>query len=177
MADDKDRESTDESEPTSGDPTDARSGEFEAYDPDGATTESDPTPGEDEQPVELTEFEGQFDDDDQDDDQERELVGAGAPVRSRTEGGTGDSKSRNAAAARQKKTEATPRQNRADRPKRTTPAQFVREAVGELRKVVYPTGSQLANYFVVVLVFVLIIIGIVSLLDLGFGALIFRLFA
>lgn len=43
---------------------------------------------------------------------------------------------------------------------------------------VYPTGSQLVdNYFVVVLIFVLFIIAYVSLLDLGIGAGIFRIFA
>ncbi|MFT4110424.1 preprotein translocase subunit SecE [Propionicimonas sp.] len=67
---------------------------------------------------------------------------------------------------------ATPKQRRArpgEEHQRTTPAQFVRESVSELKKVVWPTGSQLQQYFVVVLVFVLIMIGIVALLDLGFG--------
>lgn len=60
---------------------------------------------------------------------------------------------------------------------RTTPARFVRQSVGELRKVVYPTGQQLMNYFVVVLVFVLFIIAFVSLLDLGLGWAIFKVFS
>ena len=60
---------------------------------------------------------------------------------------------------------------------RTTPVKFVRQSVGELRKVVYPTGEQLIKYFVVVLVFVLFIIAYVSLLDLGFGAAIFKIFS
>jgi preprotein translocase subunit SecE len=67
---------------------------------------------------------------------------------------------------------ATPRQRRAgtdDEQRRTTPAQFVRESVAELKKVVWPTGNQLQQYFVVVLVFVLIMIGIVAVLDLAFG--------
>ncbi len=53
--------------------------------------------------------------------------------------------------------------------KRTTPAQFVRESVDELKKVVWPTLSQWQQYFIVVLVFVLFIIAIVSALDLLFG--------
>lgn len=53
--------------------------------------------------------------------------------------------------------------------KRTTPAQFVRESVEELKKVVWPSLSQWQQYFVVVLVFVLFIIAIVSALDLLFG--------
>jgi len=61
--------------------------------------------------------------------------------------------------------------------KRTTPVAFAQQSVGELRKVVYPTGQQLGNYFVVVLVFVLFIIAIVSLLDLGIGKLVFAIFS
>jgi preprotein translocase subunit SecE len=60
---------------------------------------------------------------------------------------------------------------------RTTPIKFVRQSIGELRKVVYPTGQQLINYFVVVLVFVLFVIAYVSLLDLGLGWAIFKIFS
>ena len=60
---------------------------------------------------------------------------------------------------------------------RTTPIKFVRQSLGELRKVVYPTGPQLINYFVVVLVFVLFVIAYVSLLDLGLGWVIFKIFS
>ncbi|MDO5681811.1 MAG: preprotein translocase subunit SecE [Propionibacteriaceae bacterium] len=63
-----------------------------------------------------------------------------------------------------------------DADQRTTPARFVAQSIGELRKVVWPTGTQVQQYFVVVLVFVLFIMTIVSLLDLGFGWLILRLF-
>ena len=74
---------------------------------------------------------------------------------------------------------ATPKQQRraraGDEPRRATPAEFVRESVAELKKVVWPTGNQLQQYFVVVLVFVLIMIGIVFLLDLGFGTLMLKL--
>ncbi len=78
-----------------------------------------------------------------------------------------------------KKGVATPKRDRkaADSGKqRTTPVQFVKESVGELRKVVWPTMSQLQQYFVVVLVFVLIVIGIVSALDLAFGWALLRIF-
>ncbi|MGC4155069.1 MAG: preprotein translocase subunit SecE [Propionicimonas sp.] len=60
--------------------------------------------------------------------------------------------------------------------KRTTPAQFVRESTEELKKVVWPTLSQWQQYFVVVLVFVLFMIAVVSVLDLGFGAALLQLF-
>ena len=49
------------------------------------------------------------------------------------------------------------------------PVRFVRESVAELRKVVWPTGAQVRQYFVVVLVFVLFIIVFVGLLDFGLG--------
>ena len=73
---------------------------------------------------------------------------------------------------------ATPgRDRQPEKVHRTSPVGFVKESVGELRKVVYPTGQQLLNYFVVVLVFVLFVIAYVSLLDLGLGWAIFRVFA
>ncbi|MFZ1412415.1 MAG: preprotein translocase subunit SecE [Micropruina sp.] len=78
-----------------------------------------------------------------------------------------------------KKDHPTPRRSRAqtkERVKRTTPAQFVRESAGELRKVVRPTATQLRQYFVVVLVFVLLIIGFVTALDLLYGWALLTLF-
>lgn len=80
-------------------------------------------------------------------------------------------------AAPPKGTPTSKRDQPAKREPRTTPVRFIRQSVGELRKVVYPTGEQLIKYFVVVLVFVLFIIGYVSLLDLGLGAAIFKLFS
>lgn len=76
---------------------------------------------------------------------------------------------------------ATPKQRKSNKAAseehhRTTPAQFVRESIAELKKVVWPTGNQLQQYFIVVLVFVLIMIGIVSVLDLAFGAGILKIF-
>ena len=55
------------------------------------------------------------------------------------------------------------------RESRTSPATFYRQVVAELRKVVWPTRAQLITYFWVVLVFVVVVMTIVSLLDLGFG--------
>ena len=63
------------------------------------------------------------------------------------------------------------------RDKRTSPATFYRQVVAELRKVVWPTQEQLITYFIVVMVFVLVVMAIVSLLDLGFGKLVFAVFA
>ncbi|MFE0188187.1 preprotein translocase subunit SecE [Streptomyces sp. NPDC048595] len=46
-------------------------------------------------------------------------------------------------------------------------ALFYRQIVAELRKVVWPTRSQLSTYTSVVIVFVVIIIGLVTVIDLG----------
>ena len=69
------------------------------------------------------------------------------------------------------------RDSRGDDRGRTSPATFLRQVVAELRKVVWPTQEQLITYFIVVLVFVVVVMGIVSLLDLGFGKLAFAVFA
>jgi preprotein translocase subunit SecE len=79
--------------------------------------------------------------------------------------------------ARSPKGVSTKKRDQPAKPERTTPMKFVRQSIGELRKVVYPTGPQLINYFVVVLVFVLFVIAYVSLLDLGFGWAIFKIFS
>ena len=61
--------------------------------------------------------------------------------------------------------------------KRTSIPTFYRQVVAELRKVVYPTQEQLVTYFLVVMVFVLFMMAFVAALDLGFGKLIFWVFA
>jgi len=48
-------------------------------------------------------------------------------------------------------------------------ALFIRQVFIELKKVVTPTRKELINYFFVVLVFVLIMMGLVTLLDWLFG--------
>jgi len=60
--------------------------------------------------------------------------------------------------------------------KRTSIPTFYRQVVAELRKVVWPTREQLITYFIVVMVFVVIMMTIVSLLDLGLGKLAFEIF-
>jgi preprotein translocase subunit SecE len=80
-------------------------------------------------------------------------------------------------AAPQPKGTPTAKRDAVPTERRTTPVAFVKQSVGELRKVVYPSGQQLGNYFVVVLVFVLFVIAFVSLLDLGIGKLVFAIFS
>ncbi len=99
-----------------------------------------------------------------------EPVGAGAVGRS-------VERRRDRRPAPKAKDAPTAARDRPAKPTRTGPVTFVRESVGELRKVVYPTGQQLLNYFVVVLVFVLFVIAYVSLLDLGLGWAIFKVFS
>ena len=101
--------------------------------------------------------------------------GAGAGRSRRHRGGQHRAGKR--APARTPKATPTAKRDQPAKRERTTPIKFVRQSVGELRKVVYPTGQQLVNYFIVVLVFVLFVIAYVSLLDLGFGAAIFRIFS
>lgn len=48
-------------------------------------------------------------------------------------------------------------------------ALFYRQVVAELRKVVWPTRHQLTTYTIVVIIFVLIVIGLVAVIDYGFG--------
>ncbi len=60
---------------------------------------------------------------------------------------------------------------------RTSLPTFYRQVVAELRKVVYPTQEQLVTYFIVVMVFVLFMMALISALDLGFGKLVFAVFA
>jgi preprotein translocase subunit SecE len=46
-------------------------------------------------------------------------------------------------------------------------ALFYRQVVAELRKVVWPSRNQLTTYTTVVIVFVLILIGLVTVIDYG----------
>jgi preprotein translocase subunit SecE len=47
-------------------------------------------------------------------------------------------------------------------------ALFYRQIVAELRKVVWPTRHQLTTYTTVVIIFVVIMIGLVTVIDYGF---------
>jgi len=58
-------------------------------------------------------------------------------------------------------------EKRAPRKKRATPALYYRQIVAELRKVVWPTRTELGTYTSVVIVFVLFIIAIIAAFDFG----------
>jgi preprotein translocase subunit SecE len=53
---------------------------------------------------------------------------------------------------------------------------YYRQIIAELRKVVWPTRSELMNYTTVVVVFVAVMIGIVASLDWGFAKAAFAVF-
>ncbi len=63
------------------------------------------------------------------------------------------------------------------RTERTGPVLFYRQVVAELRKVVWPTQQQLVTYFFVVMAFVVFMMALVSVLDLGIGKLVFWVFS
>ena len=54
--------------------------------------------------------------------------------------------------------------------------QFMREVIGELKKVVTPTGRELVNYVIIVLIFVAFMMLLISGLDFAFGKGAFWLF-
>jgi preprotein translocase subunit SecE len=60
--------------------------------------------------------------------------------------------------------------------KRTSPALFYRQIIAELRKVIWPTRKELISYTIIVLVFVVIMIGIVSVLDYVFTEGVLKIF-
>jgi preprotein translocase subunit SecE len=63
------------------------------------------------------------------------------------------------------------------REERTTPAQFIREVRGELRKVAWPTRGEVVNYSIIVLVAVVLLTAFVAALDFAFGDVLLKLFS
>jgi preprotein translocase subunit SecE len=53
---------------------------------------------------------------------------------------------------------------------------YFRQVVAEMRKVIWPTRHELTTYTTVVIVFVLVMIALISILDYGFGRLMFWVF-
>ncbi len=60
--------------------------------------------------------------------------------------------------------------------KRTTPAGFMREVRGELRRVNWPTRNEVVSYSIVVLITVTILTSFIGGLDYGFAESILSLF-
>jgi preprotein translocase subunit SecE len=56
---------------------------------------------------------------------------------------------------------------------RTSPAQFLREVRGELRKVAWPTRDEVVKYSIIVLVTIVVMTTMIALLDYAFGETVF----
>jgi preprotein translocase subunit SecE len=63
-----------------------------------------------------------------------------------------------------------------EKEKRTSPRQFIREVRGELRKVAWPTRSEVTNYSIIVLFAVVILTAFIAGLDFGIGKFVLALF-
>lgn len=74
-------------------------------------------------------------------------------------------------AARARQSVAAPKKR-----ERTSPRQFIREMWAELRKVAWPTRTEVINYSSVVLVFLVVFTTFVSLIDWGLAKAVLRLF-
>ena len=79
-----------------------------------------------------------------------------------------------APAAAKRRPQPTPRPQQ--REERTSPRTFLKEVRGELRKVAWPTRSEVVNYSIIVLIAVVILTTYISLLDFGFGEAVLSLF-
>jgi preprotein translocase subunit SecE len=62
------------------------------------------------------------------------------------------------------------------RDRRTSPREFLKEVRGELRKVVWPTRSELVNYSIVVLIAIVVLTAIIGGLDWLFGEAVIKLY-
>ncbi len=192
MADKEDFDSTNESGDPAADPSDAQAHGSHALEPAEPAVDGVPAGADEPTFRDRERMEAESDDSDDEsepddvaavesdeldelDGDDKELVAVGAPNQERrADAGNGVATD----GGRRKKEKATPRQKQvAEKDRRTGPVTFLRESVSELQKVVYPTGQQLINYFIVVLIFVLFIIAIVSALDLAFGKAIIAIFS
>ena len=69
---------------------------------------------------------------------------------------------------------APPRQE--EKEGRTGPRQFLKEVRGELRKVAWPTRSEVINYSIIVLVAVLVMMAFIAIVDYGASEFVLTLF-
>jgi preprotein translocase subunit SecE len=74
----------------------------------------------------------------------------------------------------QRRQPPAPRQAEKDR--RTSPSEFVKEVRGELRKVAWPTKSEVVNYSIIVFVAVVFLTVLVGILDYSFSNFVLELF-
>jgi preprotein translocase subunit SecE len=80
------------------------------------------------------------------------------------------------------KKKGTPRQNpkaamaAGQKKERTKPRQFLKEVIGELRKVAWPTRQEVVAYSIVVLVSVIVIAALIFFMDLLFTQAVLKLY-
>jgi preprotein translocase subunit SecE len=60
--------------------------------------------------------------------------------------------------------------------KRATPMEFLREVRGELRKVAWPTRSEVINYSIIVLVAIVVLTTFIAVVDFGVSEFVLRLY-
>ena len=78
------------------------------------------------------------------------------------------------AQAQQRKVPTAPRPE--EKEGRTGPRQFLKEVRGELRKVAWPTRSEVINYSIIVLIAVLVMMAFIALVDYGVAEFVLTLF-
>jgi preprotein translocase subunit SecE len=70
----------------------------------------------------------------------------------------------------------TPPRPQETKEKRATPVEFLREVRGELRKVAWPTRSEIINYSIIVLVAVVVLTSFIALVDYGVSEFVLKLY-
>ena len=70
----------------------------------------------------------------------------------------------------------TPPRPQESKEKRASPIEFLREVRGELRKVAWPTRSEVVNYSIIVLVAVVVLTSFIALVDYGVSEFILKLY-
>ena len=70
----------------------------------------------------------------------------------------------------------TPPRPQESKEKRATPLEFLREVRGELRKVAWPTRSEIINYSIIVLVAVVVLTSFIALVDYGVSEFVLKLY-
>jgi preprotein translocase subunit SecE len=114
--------------------------------------------------------EAESEDDEDDDEDDREASGTTLTKKRATKAGGGTAtKARTTTRARR------PKDQRTSNPF-VALIRFVREVVGEMRKVLWPTRRELIVYTVAVIIFVAVLIAIVGGLDFGFAKLVLLVF-
>jgi preprotein translocase subunit SecE len=78
--------------------------------------------------------------------------------------------------ARKRPAPQAPRPTTKAKETRTGPVQFLREVRAELRKVAWPSRSEVRNYSIIVLITVVVLTTYIALLDVFFGEAVFKLF-